>query len=218
MDLGLGDVFTGGLSYLGTRETNSANKKMAREQMAFQERMSNTARQREVADLKAAGLNPILAAGGSGASTPAGASATMEDGIGKAVSSAQQSRQMRAQFEQMKLQNDNLIAANRKTAADIDKTNQDIKESESRTMVNYGQGALTQAQLRQLNEQLPGVVSDSSAKALNVQMLKLGLPGMVNEAEFQNALGARGKEAKFYIQLLKDVLGATHSAKNLSRD
>lgn len=57
---------------------NKTNVKLQREQQAWEERMSNTAMQRRIADVRSTGINPLLAVTGPGASTPTIAPARVE--------------------------------------------------------------------------------------------------------------------------------------------
>lgn len=98
------------LGYIGQRETNASNESIAADatsanmheaqrnrefqmsqtsaQMAFQERMANTAHQREMEDMKKAGINPLMTAKSGGAPAPSGAAASGSQG--SAVSATMQ--------------------------------------------------------------------------------------------------------------------------------
>lgn len=106
-------LISGGASILGglmgSSSAKSANKAAAKEaelNRAFQREMAQNAHQYEVEDLRKAGLNPILSAGGSGASASGGAGQPQvfneTDSAAKGVSSALEAAASAASLENVK--------------------------------------------------------------------------------------------------------------------
>lgn len=75
----------GALDFLGGMRQQDVSTSSAQAQMDFQREMSNTAYQRQVADLKAAGINPMLVSKLGGASSPAGAMPQAFNVVGSAA-------------------------------------------------------------------------------------------------------------------------------------
>lgn len=115
----------------GTLLQNNWNKRAAQNQMDYQTEMSNTAHQREVKDLIAAGLNPTLSAGGNGSSTPSGAMPNMQApqiDMPAIFSMINQSRQLDQNDQRIEIDRNNSAAniANKESATAVNKVKKEL--------------------------------------------------------------------------------------------
>ncbi len=206
-----GPIIGGLFGRSGQDAANRANLQIARENRAWQERMSNTAYQRSAADLSAAGLNRILAIG-KPASTPAGNIATMQN-------------------KNAKLQEG--IQAGVSTAIQAKQTMQNIKESNSRIDLQSAQaqqataqalatGASAQLSAAQTLEsdhraqnlllQRAGIRTQNEILKLDREIRDLRIPGMTAEADLWRWLASNNVD-----EIAKIIPGAGTLLGNVLR-
>ena len=160
---GIGGALVGGVTGLiggivgNEQNANSAQKAAefnaveAAKNRQFQNDMSATAHRREMEDLRAAGLNPMLAVMKGGASTPGGATASMtpakmEDALGKGVSSALDSRRLAKELDATASQVSLNKATEAKAEADKKLSEQSAKNAELNAKVTEAQLPAVKAQ------------------------------------------------------------------------
>lgn len=170
--MGWGEAVAGGLGAIsgiyGANKSASSAKQLTQMQMAWERERAQNAHQWEVEDLKKAGLNPIISAGGTGATT-SGISGAMPDTSGynkavDAINSATTLKRTNAEIE-------NLKATTNKTNVEsgllTPQAEALIREKNSNTMLNSAKKVESQANAKYTKERTRG----TSEKGLSLGKL-----------------------------------------------
>lgn len=184
------------LGFFGQKEANAANIKIARENRDFQERMSNTAWQRQRSDMELAGINPILAYKTGGASSPGGSMARVESALGAGVQGYQGGKTASAKARDARSKSRDASSKETATALQTKRLHQELD-----TMRQAADKDRTQAKLNidnALNAQRQGLILEQS--------WEIGLKDVAEANQYREWLksggGGTAREIGNYMQTL----------------
>lgn len=225
-----GDIIGGSMGKSAQKTANDTNVKLQREQRDWEERMSNTSYQRAIEDMKASGLNPMLAYSQGGASTPNVSAATVQptDALARSVSSAG-NKAMQALAVQQAQANIELTKANTvKAAAEaqtagVTSANAPERQRHEMNLISkqveevIQRFQLTESQRKQLEKLLPGLIeqqreqirltgNQATTAQKEGQLKEYALPSAKAEAEVWETLGAAGRGANVGANALQQII------------
>lgn len=224
---GVDDLIGAGLSFGGSMLTNlfnkGANEQASARQMQFnaaeaeknrdfQERMSSTAYQRGMADMKSAGLNPILAYQKGPASSPSGSTAAtsiapvqFEDSLSKGVNTAMAAKRLTAEVDNMMQTNQNLRETQKNIAADTE-----LKLLNGTLVANQSRNVMVDNLIKQQalkSETARGVLGDIDAEFYNTPAGRI-----------IRQMGLGGKEVAPIVGGVTGLSTAARNANSVVRD
>ena len=157
----LGATISSGAQFGANMLSFKQNKELQQRQFNFQEKMSNTAYQRGVEDMEKAGINPLMAAGGGGASTPTGASSSMAtpDIAGAMSSGARMAAEVKSQLAAAKNQNADANLKTQQAITEVNRRNQIDSETGLNRLLQTYQSILNSQAPAKLKAEVKELVS-----------------------------------------------------------
>lgn len=176
----------------------------------FQERMSSTAHQREMVDLRRAGMNPILTARSGGASSPSGSVAQTPDFAG-VVHSALAVRRANLENELLKAQVDKTNMDTKVGSQSLDEriggqqSRIDILSSERQlAAMNVEQRReMFQQEIAKVKQEIGNMVTSAKGIAARTMLDELAREGAFNEAEFERRIGQLTPALRRLVDLMR---------------